>query len=294
MNKKLFTLLTSAALMAGMAPAVFAETMDFTIKPSDEKIDGKKVYDVIVKADQGITGMQWYFKSNGDLGNNTDYSKKDNSTNGFHPDKDGVGELFADDGSLTYTPELYKKPGFEEKATAADNYQVAGAATGEETGDVSKGVKIGTLTVGEATDGDTWVDVNVKKSKATYTDPTDKSVAKYEWNVITGDEDKPADSSEAPASSAAPVVSSSEAAPVVSSSEAAPASSSEAAPASSAAAPASSAAAPASSAANGGTNNNNSAANGSNGSPDTGVASTAVVALAAASAALVVVSKKRK
>lgn len=293
MNKKLFTLLTSAALMAGMAPAVFADTMDFTIKPSEEKIEGKKVYDVIVKAENGITGMQWYFKSNGDLGNNKDYSKKDNATNGFHPDKDGVGELFNDDGSLTYTPELYKKPGFEEKATAADNYQVAGAATGEETGDVSKGVKIGTLTVGEATDGETWVDVNVAKSKATYTDPADKSVAKYEWNVITGDETPTPESSAAPVVSSEAPVSASEAptsaseAPVSSASEAP----SSAAPVSSAA-PASSAAAPASSAAN--NNGGNSQAGGNSGNVDTGVASTAVVALAAASAALVVVSKKRK
>jgi hypothetical protein len=289
MNKKLFTLLTSAALMAGMAPAVFADTMDFTIKPSEEKIEGKKVYDVIVKAENGITGMQWYFKSNGDLGNNKDYSKKDNATNGFHPDKDGVGELFNDDGSLTYTPELYKKPGFEEKATAADNYQVAGAATGEETGDVSKGVKIGTLTVGEATDGETWVDVNVAKSKATYTDPADKSVAKYEWNVITGDETPTPDStpSAAPVSASEAPASASEA--PASASEA-PASASEA-PSSASAAPTSSNA-PASSAAN--NNGGNSQAGGNSGNVDTGVASTAVVALAAASAALVVVSKKRK
>lgn len=291
MNKKLFTLLTSAAMMAAMAPSVFAETMDFRIKKASEA-DGKVTYDISVRADKGITGLQWYFTSNGGLGTNDTFDEDDEATAGFHYDSDGVKAMFKK-GDLTYTPELHKMPGFADKADETDNYQVAGAATGSKTGDATTELKIGTLVVEGGSD--TWVDVNLSKSKATYNDDAGEVVL-FDWNLVTDGEDSKPDDSKADDSKEESSVADSSAADSKEESKAdeskeeSSVADSSAADSSAADSSAADSSAADSSTAAGGDSSNG----GSNGSPDTGVASTAVVALAAASAALVVVSKKRK
>ena len=74
MNKKLFALLTSAALMAGFVPSVFAEeaaTGDvkatLEIKPVAATVaaDGEATFDVLISCDQKIDTLQFALTADG-------------------------------------------------------------------------------------------------------------------------------------------------------------------------------------------------------------------------------------
>ena len=272
MNKKLFALLTSAALMAGAVPAVFADAANatLTIKPqADTVVAGKDAkFDIVVDANVQLNTVQFAFTvENGEI-----------ADDGFVFNEDNIKKLGAEDKSWK------GKMTDEEKAKFVDNedYMVMAYDIDFAKADAPKDLVIGTLTV-KAGDKDT-----VKVSTSTAKNEQG-GVANYEvdlfanWKTVDGsvkvtsEEESKADSkpeskpdskteskTDSKTESKTDSASSSESKTDSSSSKAAATTSSKAA-------------------------TNNTTAN-----TNTGAASTAAVALAASAAALVVISKKRK
>ena len=279
MNKKLFALLTSAALMAGFVPSVFAAdeapAANLTLKPATETVaPGENAsFDVEVSADVQLSTLQFAFTAEG------------GEIEGFEFNEDNVKALGFDDkgykGALTD----------EEKEKFKDNedYQVMAYDINFEDADKPASTSIGTLTVkapADAKEGDT-ITVGTSKAKVeaggianydvdqfaawTTTDGSVKvaNASSEPSSVIVDPSSVPTDDHPTDEPSSKPVDPSSSKPESSSSSKGVDKSSSSKADSSKA------------------TNNTNNNTN-------TGAASTAAVALAASAAALVVISKKRK
>ena len=272
MNKKLFALLTSAAIVAACAPCAFAEANEgndngnnsevvqaeaakFTLdlKGAETVAAGEEAtIDVYVTSDVHMTGVAFNFTIEG--GEIVDFAFDDAAV-------EALG--FNDSGWTKTQTEESKAAGNEDYSVMLGDYNM--------TSEVPTTGKIGTLTVKGANAGDV-ITVNTKNNAALY----DYGDAEADWTtnhasitVTEAAESSEADSSEASsvADSASSVVDS-----ATSSTTSTTDSSSKA------------------------TTNNSSKAgtNGTTSNTNTGAASTAAVALAASAAALVVISKKRK
>jgi hypothetical protein len=274
MNKKLFALLTSAALMAGFVPSVFAAdeapAANLTLKPATETVaPGENAsFDVEVSADVQLSTLQFAFTAEG------------GEIEGFEFNEDNVKALGFDDkgykGALT--------PEEKEKFKDNEDYQVMAYDINFEDADKPANTSIGTLTVKPAADakeGDT-ITVGTSKAKVEAGGIANYDVDQFAaWTTTDGtvtikaaeESVKPIDSTPTKEETTTSKPDSSKAEPVSSKPEST--SSKEDKSSSSKA-------------------DSSKATNNTNNNTNTGAASTAAVALAASAAALVVISKKRK
>ena len=300
MNKKLFALLTSAALMAGFAPSVFAEeaASDLTggvkLVPAVETAAAGDVvdFDVYVIGTAKITALQFTFKvDGGEIVEDVQQVHEDPDDEdsaliwqdlAFTWDDAGVSSMkWGDKGYIGGALEKKTEAELEAFKGAAKPYLLMGYDAGLVGKKVGDGVKIGTLKV-KAGDGDKLT-LSADNGLANYKGE-DGSTLTANWTVTDG------------VVTIGAATTSSEAAPE-SSSEAAPASSSEAKPAVSSETTSTTSTATTSKTTSTTTTNKTSSTaktNNTNDNKNTGAASTAAVALVGAAAALVVVSKKRK
>ena len=277
MNKKLFALLTSAALMAGFVPSVFAAdeapAANLTLKPATETVaPGENAsFDVEVSADVQLSTLQFAFTAEG------------GEIEGFEFNEDNVKALGFDDkgykGALT--------PEEKEKFKDNEDYQVMAYDINFEDADKPANTSIGTLTVKPAADakeGDT-ITVGTSKAKVEAGGIANYDVDQFAaWTTTDGTVTiKAAEESVKPIDST-PTKEETTSKPVDSSSKAEPVSSKTESTSSKEESKKDPSSKADSSKANNGTNNNT----------NTGAASTAAIALAASAAALVVISKKRK
>jgi hypothetical protein len=271
MNKKLFALLTSAAIVAACAPAAFAEAADSTadsatesqapvaaatatlsLKAPETAEAGKDVaIDVYVDSDVHLEGIQFNFTIEG--GEIVDFVFDDGVANLGFTDKNWTKEQTAE----------AKEAGLNDYAIMLGDYNM-------EVTTATKG-KLGTLTVKGANAGDT-IKVNTNNAAGLY----DYGAAEAEWtegavNVTVAEASSEAESSEATSESTSEVSSNVSSDASSTSSTADSSSSSKAT-----------------------TTSSKAGTNGTTSNTNTGAASTAAVALAASAAALVVISKKRK
>ena len=278
MNKKLFALLTSAALMAGFVPSVFAAdeapAANLTLKPATETVaPGENAsFDVEVSADVQLSTLQFAFTAEG------------GEIEGFEFNEDNVKALGFDDkgykGALTD----------EEKEKFKDNedYQVMAYDINFEDADKPASTSIGTLTVKAPADAKEGTTITVDTSKAKV---EAGGIANYDvdqfaaWTTTAGSVKVANVSSESEPSSIADPTGPEDTTSKPDSSTKDPVSSKP----------------ESSSSSKGGDEKNSSskvdsskATNNTNNNTNTGAASTAAVALAASAAALVVISKKRK
>ena len=312
MNKKLFALLTSAAMMAACAPSVFADdtaaAKEATLKFVADKTTvapGEDVnFDVYVTGDVMITTLQFTLDATGgeiatDI--QTDAKTGNKVDNAFKWDEDSSDLLQWGKKNRGYVGGTLADMTAEQLAPfngAAKDYMVlgydvdqAGANPAKEGTDGQ--IKIGTIAVKAGESGEVKLDsTTLKMANYLSGNPGDENREVMNANVTTEPAVVTISGTAATSSEAPKQDSSSEAPKQDSSSEAAPkpASSSEAAKADSSSKAA--------------TTNNNSTTtkstsstaktNNTNDNKNTGAASTAAVALVGAAAALVVVSKKRK
>ncbi|MBP3796803.1 MAG: hypothetical protein J6I46_03380 [Ruminococcus sp.] len=312
MNKKLFALLTSAAMMAACAPSVFADdtaaAKEATLKFVADKTTvapGEDVnFDVYVTGDVMITTLQFTLDATGgeiatDI--QTDAKTGNKVDNAFKWDEDSSDLLQWGKKNRGYIGGTLADMTAEQLAPfngAAKDYMVlgydvdqAGANPAKEGTDGQ--IKIGTIAVKAGESGEVKLDsTTLKMANYLSGNPGDENREVMNANVTTVPavvtiSGTAATSSEEESKAESSAVESKAAESSVAESKA-PASSTKAADSSSKAA----------------TTNNNSTTtkstsstaktNNTNDNKNTGAASTAAVALVGAAAALVVVSKKRK
>ncbi|SFD17136.1 hypothetical protein [Ruminococcus albus] len=269
MNKKLFAMLASAALMASFAPSVFAEANDTATEsaadtavasdvtasleikaPATAEAGKEASFDVYLTSSIQLSGIQFNFTS--DKGEIT----------GFTFDDATMADLGFDDYDFTLTATE------DFKALGNDDYQIMAVDTDFKDATVPSGTKIGTLTVKAGEEGDV-ITIDTKGNLANY----DYGDGQAAWTTTPASVTVAAATESAPESAVAPE-SSSTADSVSSTSSSESTSTSESSKAT--------------------TNTSSKATNGTTSNTNTGAASTAAVALAASAAALVVISKKRK
>lgn len=304
MNKKLFALLASAAVVAGTCPAVFADaasTPNGGVKLVPDKTEvaaGDTVsYDVYVTGDTKITAVQFTLDATGgevvsDVQQNEDGEWNDN---GFVWDNDGTDELEWGKKNRGYIGAALEKKSAAELEMFGDSakpYLVMGFdidAKGKNPG--ADGIKIGTVQVKAGESG--TVSLTAGNGIANYID-ADKNTVNANWTVDTkdvtiGGATSSEEESKVEESSAAEskVEESSKPAESKAAESSKPAASNTESKAESSKAATNN---------NGTTKSTSSTAktNNTNDNKNTGAASTAAVALVGAAAALVVVSKKRK
>ena len=312
MNKKLFALLTSAAMMAACAPSVFADdtaaAKEATLKFVADKTTvapGEDVnFDVYVTGDVMITTLQFTLDATGgeiatDI--QTDAKTGNKVDNAFKWDEDSSDLLQWGKKNRGYIGGTLADMTAEQLAPfngAAKDYMVlgydvdqAGANPAKEGTDGQ--IKIGTIAVKAGESGEVKLDsTTLKMANYLSGNPGAENREVMNANVTTEPAVVTIDGA-APTSSEAPKQDSSSEAPKQdSSSEAAPkpASSSEAAKADSS----SKAVTPNNNSTTTKSTSSTAKTNNTNDNKNTGAASTAAVALVGAAAALVVVSKKRK
>ena len=312
MNKKLFALLTSAAMMAACAPSVFADdtaaAKEATLKFVADKTTvapGEDVnFDVYVTGDVMITTLQFTLDATGgeiatDI--QTDAKTGNKVDNAFKWDEDSSDLLQWGKKNRGYVGGTLADMTAEQLAPfngAAKDYMVlgydvdqAGANPAKEGTDGQ--IKIGTIAVKAGESGEVKLDsTTLKMANYLSGNPGDENREVMNANVTTEPavvtiSGTAATSSEEESKAESSAVESKAAESSAAESKA-PASSTKAADSSSKAA----------------TTNNNSTTtkstsstaktNNTNDNKNTGAASTAAVALVGAAAALVVVSKKRK
>jgi hypothetical protein len=313
MNKKLFALLTSAAMMAACAPSVFADdaaaaptaTLKFVADKTTVAPGEDVNFDVYVTGDVMITTLQFTLDATGgeiatDI--QTDAKTGNKVDNAFKWDEDSSDLLQWGKKNRGYIGGTLADMTAEQLAPfngAAKDYMVlgydvdqAGANPAKEGTDGQ--IKIGTIAVKAGESGEVKLDsTTLKMANYLSGNPGDEGREVMNANVTTepgvvtiggAAPTSSEEESKAPESSATE----SKAADSSATESKAPASSTKAADSSSKAA----------------TTNNNSTTtkstsstaktNNTNDNKNTGAASTAAVALVGAAAALVVVSKKRK
>ena len=264
MNKKLFALLTSAAVVVACAPAVFAEaneanevTNDVTATlefgaPATVAEGEEATIDVYLTSSIQLCGVQFNFDvENGEIVD-------------FVFDEATIKDLGFDDWGFT------KEQSEDFKAQGYEDYAVMAVDTSFDENTVPSKTKIGTLTVKGLKEGDV-ISINTKNNLGNY----DYGDAEAAWTTT-------------PASVTV------EAAAAPESSEPAPESTPESAVAPESSSSTSEVSSSNSESSKATTNNSSKATNGTTNNTNTGAASTAAVALAASAAALVVISKKRK
>jgi hypothetical protein len=271
MNKKLFALLASAALMASFAPSVFAEANDEPAEATESAADTAVVSDVTAaleikapataEAGKDVT-FDVYFTSSIQLtGFQFNFTADKGEITGFTFDEDTIKDLGFDDYEFTL------EASDEFKALGNDDYQVMAVDTDFKDATVPANTKIGTLTVKAGEVGDV-ITINTKGNLANY----DYGDAEAAWTTTPASVTVSEATESEPESAAAPESSSNS--EVSSSNSEVSSSNSESSKAT--------------------TNTSSKATNGTTNNTNTGAASTAAVALAASAAALVVISKKRK
>lgn len=269
MNKKLFALLTSAAIMAASVPAVFAdaETVTLNIKPKADKVAAGKTaeFDVTVDAKVQLTTLQFAFSvENGtvegfDFAKDTKDIQKDLGFDALSFTKD-IKEASDDaepNSILGYTTEF-------PEATAPSNYALGVLkVTAGESGKITV-----TTTTNTDKDGNSYKGVacyNIDEySNFVVNDATVEITSDDQTSSVVDSKTESSKTESKTESSSAADSSKSESSKAADSSKKDAANSSKA-------------------------NTNNTTSN-----TNTGAASTAAVALAASAAALVVISKKRK
>ena len=295
MNKKLFALLTSAALMAGFVPSVFADdtpTASIEIRPQAETVaeGGEALFDVYVVSESKINAVQFNFEvENGTPVEDVKQEHEDPEDEDSDLINVNYGFLFDDEamvamklGDYGYTGKMTE----QDKIDFPDNsdYQIVAYDNLTKTGKGAKpaegGTRIGTLRVAP---GAVDTDVVVKTTNVIILWDNDQNVDVVENDKASGSmkvvakQDEPSSTPEEPSSkpeepSSKPEEPSSKPAEPSSSSSKAEESSSSKKDASS----------------------SSKATNGANDNKNTGATATTAVALAAAAAAMVVISKKRK
>lgn len=266
MNKKLFALLTSAAVVVACAPAVFAEaneanevTNDVTATlefgaPATVAEGEEATIDVYLTSSIQLCGVQFNFDvENGEIVD-------------FVFDEATIKDLGFDDWGFT------KEQSDDFKAQGYEDYAVMAVDTSFDENTIPSKTKIGTLTVKGLKEGDV-ISINTKNNLGNY----DYGDAEAAWTTTPASVtvEAAAEStveSESQPDSTPDSVDSADSVSSTSSSESTSTSESSKAT----------------------TNTSSKATNGTTNNTNTGAASTAAVALAASAAALVVISKKRK
>ena len=292
MNKKLFALLTSAALMAGFAPSVFAadagKTASLEFKgPATVEAGATADFDVVINANTKLDTIQFAFVTEGAEVQDFKFESKAVKSLGFD-DKGFKGKMSEQDKIDYPDNEDYQVMAFDQDFEPTYVSKVDEDGNPLETAPLvaPENIKIGTLTVKVADDA-TAVTVTTSDMKkgAGATGVANYEVDKFAtWTTVpataTVGGAAPESSSEEDKSSSSQPDSSSE------SSKADSSSNSESKKDDSASS--------SSSSSKNDSKSSSKATNGTTSNTNTGAASTAAVALAAAAAAMVVISKKRK
>jgi hypothetical protein len=294
MNKKLFALLTSAALMAGFAPSVFAadagKTASLEFKgPATVEAGATADFDVVINANTKLDTIQFAFVTEGAEVQDFKFDNKAVKSLGFD-DKGFKGKMSEQDKIDYPDNEDYQVMAFDQ-----DFEPTYASKVDSDSGEVletaplvaPENIKIGTLTVKVADDA-TAVTVTTSDMKkgAGATGVANYEVDKFAtWTTVpataTVGGAAPESSSEGDKSSSSQPDSSSETSKPESSSTTESKKDDSASSSSS-------------SSSKNDSKSSSKATNGTTSNTNTGAASTAAVALAAAAAAMVVISKKRK
>ena len=295
MNKKLFALLTSAALMAGFAPSVFAadagKTASLEFKgPETVEAGATADFDVVINANTKLDTIQFAFVTEGAEVQDFKFDNKAVKSLGFD-DKGFKGKMSEQDKIDYPDNEDYQVMAFDQ-----DFEPTYAAKVDPDSGEVvetaplvaPENIKIGTLTVKVADDATavTVTTSDMKKGAGA------TGVANYEVDKFATWTTVPATATVGGATESKVEESSKEESKVEDSSKA---DSSQFAPSSSSESKKDdSASSSSSSSSKNDSKSSSKATNGTTSNTNTGAASTAAVALAASAAALVVISKKRK
>jgi hypothetical protein len=294
MNKKLFALLTSAALMAGFAPSVFAadagKTASLEFKgPETVEAGATADFDVVINANTKLDTIQFAFVTEGAEVQDFKFDNKAVKSLGFD-DKGFKGKMSEQDKIDYPDNEDYQVMAFDQDFESTYVSKVDEDGNPVETAPLvaPENIKIGTLTVKVADDA-TAVTVTTSDMKkgAGATGVANYEVDKFAtWTTVA------ATATVGGATESKVEESSKEESKVEDSSKA---DSSQFAPSSSSESKKDdSASSSSSSSSKNDSKSSSKATNGTTSNTNTGAASTAAVALAAAAAAMVVISKKRK
>ena len=293
MNKKLFALLTSAALMAGFAPSVFAadagKTASLEFKgPETVEAGATADFDVVINANTKLDTIQFAFVTEGAEVQDFKFDNKAVKSLGFD-DKGFKGKMSEQDKIDYPDNEDYQVMAFDQDFESTYVSKVDEDGNPVETAPLvaPENIKIGTLTVKVADDA-TAVTVTTSDMKkgAGATGVANYEVDKFAtWTTVA------ATATVGGATESKPEESSKEESKVD------PSSSESSKPDSSSNSESKkddSASSSSSSSSKNDSKSSSKATNGTTSNTNTGAASTAAVALAAAAAAMVVISKKRK
>jgi hypothetical protein len=293
MNKKLFALLTSAALMAGFAPSVFAadagKTASLEFKgPETVEAGATADFDVVINANTKLDTIQFAFVTEGAEVQDFKFDNKAVKSLGFD-DKGFKGKMSEQDKIDYPDNEDYQVMAFDQDFESTYVSKVDEDGNPVETAPLvaPENIKIGTLTVKVADDA-TAVTVTTSDMKkgAGATGVANYEVDKFAtWTTVA------ATATVGGATESKVEESSKEESKVEDSSKA---DSSQFAPSSSSESKKDDSASSSSSSSKNDSKSSSKATNGTTSNTNTGAASTAAVALAAAAAAMVVISKKRK
>ena len=292
MNKKLFALLTSAALMAGFAPSVFAadagKTASLEFKgPETVEAGATADFDVVINANTKLDTIQFAFVTEGAEVQDFKFESKAVKSLGFD-DKGFKGKMSEQDKIDYPDNEDYQVMAFDQDFEPTYVSKVDEDGNPLETAPLvaPENIKIGTLTVKVADDA-TAVTVTTSDMKkgAGATGVANYEVDKFAtWTTVA------ATATVGGATESKPEESSKEESKVD------PSSSESSKPDSSSNSESKKddSASSSSSSSKNDSKSSSKATNGTTSNTNTGAASTAAVALAAAAAAMVVISKKRK
>ena len=293
MNKKLFALLTSAALMAGFAPSVFAadagKTASLEFKgPETVEAGATADFDVVINANTKLDTIQFAFVTEGAEVQDFKFDNKAVKSLGFD-DKGFKGKMSEQDKIDYPDNEDYQVMAFDQ-----DFEPTYAAKVDPDSGEVvetaplvaPENIKIGTLTVKVADDATavTVTTSDMKKGAGA------TGVANYEVDKFATWTTVPATATVGGATESKVEESSKEESKVEPSSS----ESSKADSSSNSESKKDDSASSSSSSSKNDSKSSSKATNGTTSNTNTGAASTAAVALAAAAAAMVVISKKRK